>query len=180
MGGEDSNSWTDTERSVFTTQNSSVPMKSEGEFVVSSTGTMSADYKKLKVNYHEQRLSQSKWAFRLSLGGSIVGFLVIIISVFLGIFTGDSQWSGIVSGTIVEAVSALFYTLSNKVNEKISEFFEELTKDSNIKDSIGLIEQVKNDDIRDELVVKMSLHLSGIDEEKICKKTREICNEKIE
>lgn len=30
---------------------------------------------KAKKGYHEQRLSQSKWAFRLSFWGSIVGFL---------------------------------------------------------------------------------------------------------
>ena len=33
---------------------------------------------KAKKGYHEQRLSQSKWAFRLSFWGSIIGFLVIV------------------------------------------------------------------------------------------------------
>lgn len=133
---------------------------------------------KAKKNYHEQRLNQSKWAFRLSFWASIVGFFVIIISLNTSLETGNVQWSGIVSGTVIEAVSALFYTLSNKANEKISEFFKELTKDSNVKDSLKLIDKVKNDNVRDELLVKISLHLSGVDEEKICKKTKEICNER--
>lgn len=86
------------------------------------------------------------------------------------------EWPGIVSGVVIEAVSALFYGLSNRANEKITEFFSELTKDSNVKAAMKLCEQVKNDDVRDCLLVKLSLHLSGISEEKICKDFKEICN----
>ena len=131
---------------------------------------------KTKKTYHEQRLSQSKWAFRLSFFGSIVGFIVIVSSLRESIHTGNEQWAGIASGTVIEAVSALFYNLSNKANEKITEFFLELTKDSNITKSIILSDQIGNDAVRDELKVKLSLHLAGIDEDKICKNTNEVCN----
>lgn len=131
---------------------------------------------KIKQNYHEQRLTQSKWAFWLSFWGSIGGFSVIIASIVYGIVMGDGQWPGIVAGAVIDGVSALFYTLSNKTNEKISEFFQELTKDSNIKDAIMLSQNIKDDNIKDELNVKLALHLSGISEERICKNTKEICN----
>ena len=118
---------------------------------------------KAKKGYHEQRLSQSKWAFRLSFWGSIIGFLVIVQGIRNSTGLNNVEWAGIISGTVIEAVSALFYGLSNKANEKITEFFVELTKDSNIKSAISLL-------------VKLSLHLSGISEEKICKDFTEVCN----
>ena len=70
----------------------------------------------------------------------------------------------------------MFYGLSNKANEKITEFFVELTKDSNIKSAISLCDKVKDNDVRDSLLVKLSLHLSGISEEKKCKDFTEVCN----
>lgn len=131
--------------------------------------------KKIKEDYHEQRLSQSKWAFRLSIFASILGFIVILMSICYGICTESSQWPGIVSGIVIETVSVLFYNMSNQTNEKISEFFQELTKDSNVQDSLKLVSEIENSDIADELRVKLSLHLSGIDETKICKNTKDIC-----
>lgn len=135
---------------------------------------------KTKRTYHEQRLSQSKWAFRLSFWGSIAGFMLIVISLFLSITVENAQWAGLASGTIIEAVSALFYTLSNKANEKISEFFVELTKDSNVSRALLLSEEIKDEKIKDELRVKLSLYLVGIDEEKICKNVNETCKKNIE
>ena len=129
-----------------------------------------------KKGYHEQRLSQSKWAFRLSFWGSIAGFVIIVVAIRHSTGLDNVEWPGIVSGVVIEAVSALFYGLSNRANEKITEFFSELTKDSNVKAAMKLCEQVKNDDVRDCLLVKLSLHLSGISEEKICKYFKEICN----
>ena len=74
---------------------------------------------KAKKGYHEQRLSQSKWAFRLSFWGSIIGFLVIVQGIRNSTGLNNVEWAGIISGTVIEAVSALFYGLSNKANEKV-------------------------------------------------------------
>lgn len=144
----------------------------EIQFKINNTGSIT---KRTKTNYHEQRLSQSKWAFRLSFWGSIIGFGVIIWSVVYGIRTGDAQWPGIVSGVIMEAVSALFYTLSNIANEKISEFFIELTKDGNIETAVKIADEINNPNIKDELKVKLSLYLAGISEDNICKNTKTVC-----
>lgn len=92
----------------------------------------------------------------------------------------NPEWGGIVSGVVIEAVSALFYTLSNNANEKISEFFEELTKDSNVKEALKLSDDIDNTEIKDQLKVKLALHLVGINEEKICKNTNEICKKRAE
>lgn len=76
---------------------------------------------------------------------------------------------------IIEATSALFFTLSNKANEKISEFFDKLTLDSNTTHATRMTKEISNSDVRDQLLVKLSLHLAGINEDKICKQTIEIC-----
>lgn len=131
-----------------------------------------------KKGYHEQRLSQSKWAFRLSFWGSIAGFFIIVMAIRHSTGLNNAEWPGIISGVVIEAVSALFYGLSNRANEKITEFFTELTKDSNVKSAMKLCQQVKDDDVRDSLIVKLSLHLSGISEEKICKDFKEVCDAK--
>lgn len=131
---------------------------------------------KAKKGYHEQRLSQSKWAFRLSFWGSISGFVIIAMGIRHSTGINNVEWPGIISGVVIEAVSALFYGLSNQANQKITEFFTELTKDSNVKSAIELCERIKNDDVRDSLIVKLSLHLSGISEEKICKDFKDVCD----
>lgn len=131
--------------------------------------------RKKKDDYHDQRLSQSKFAFWLSFYGSIAGFIVIIGSIIAGLITGNEQWPGIVSGIVVESTSVLLYGLSNKANEKISEFFSELTKDGNIEQALNQVDLVKDTKIQDELRVKLSLHLVGIDEERICKNTKTVC-----
>nr|DAF75692.1 MAG TPA: hypothetical protein [Caudoviricetes sp.] len=119
-------------------------------------------------------------AFRLGFWGSIVGFAVFIWSVYRGVNAGKPEWSGIVSGAIIESVSALFYTFSNSANDKIIKFFTELTKDANRKDALELVDKIQNDDIKDEVVTKLSLYLVGIDEERICKYTKETCSNRKE
>lgn len=131
---------------------------------------------KAKNNYHTQRLKQSNWAFWLSFWGAIAGFVVLIITTFIYICSDKPSAIGYISSIIIEAISVLFFTLSNKTNEKISEFFDKLTLDSNTTHAMHMTKEISNSDIRDQLLVKLSLHLAGINEDKICKQTIEICN----
>lgn len=164
---------------IFQTQETDVRYVSRvspGEFRVTKKDTWkNKSLEKIKQDYHEQRLAQSKWAFWLSFWGSIFGFVVIVFSIGYGIIIGESEWPGIVSGIVIEAVSALFYGMTNRANEKISEFFRELTKESNVLEALKLAGKIEDSDIADELRVKLSLHLSGIDEDKICKNTKDVC-----
>lgn len=130
---------------------------------------------KAKQRYHDQRLTQSKWTFRLSLWGCLIGFGVIIWGLCISINSRNVEWIAIIAGTVIDVVAALFFYLNNKTNDKISEFFKELTVDSDKKDAQNLIQKIENSDIRDEVIVKLAIHLSGIDDEKICKYTKDIC-----
>ena len=155
-----------TEEIAFSNQNAD-DLKSEnaGKLILTNKGGVISSNNKMKEDYHKQRLWQSKIAFGLCLGGSIIGFIVIIISVGVGIYLKNNQWPGIISGITVEAISVLFYTLSNKANEKISEFFRELTKDSNVEKSIKLSNEIKDEKTKDLLKVKLALHLVGVKQE---------------
>ncbi len=66
--------------------------------------------------------------------------------------------------------------MSNKANKKISEFFDKLTLDSNTTHAMHMTKEISNSDVRDQLLVKLSLHLAEINEDKICKQTIEICS----
>ena len=133
-----------------------------------------------KNNYHTQRLKQSKWAFWLSFWGAIVGFIILIITTFICIFTDNHSAIGYISSIIIEGISALFFALSNKANEKISEFFDKLTLDSNTSHAMQMAKEISNNDARDQLLIKLSLHLAGIKEDKICQQTIDICSGKLQ
>lgn len=145
----------------------------EPEFSVSKTGLTLME--RTKQEYHTQRLQQSRWAFYFSIASCIVGFGVIIFGVGWSVFTKNVEWIIFISGTIVDAIAALFLYLNNKANDKISEFFRELMFDSSKKDAQNLVQKIENREIRDELIVKLALHLSGVDDKKIFKNIKEIC-----
>lgn len=122
-----------------------------------------------KPSYHNQRLAQSKWAFCLSFLGCLLGSIMIIMGMCKSINSSNVEWIFITTGIVLEAVAVLFFYLNNKANDKISEFFKELIVDADKKDAQNLIQKIENSDIRDEVIVKLALHLSGIDDEKTCK-----------
>ncbi len=126
-----------------------------------------------KMKYHEQRLKQSGIAFWLSFCGSIAGFAVIVVSLVVGYMTKNLGWIGIVGGAVTECVSVLFYFLSIESNKKISEFFQELTKESNVNHSLSLANDVKDEKVKDDLLVKLSLHLSGLSDDAVSDLTSE-------
>lgn len=123
-----------------------------------------------KQSYHIQGLNQAKWGFWLSVGGAIGGFCIIVMSIFI-----NNATIGVVSGAILEAVSVLFFSISNKANQRINESFDKLRLDSNIVNSLELSKSINDIKIRDELKVKLSLYLVGIKEERICKNSFETC-----
>ena len=126
---------------------------------------------KAKQNYHSQGLKQAQIGFYFGLVGSFIGFVVIILAL---IFAEDKIW-GAISGIVIEAVSFLVVSISDKAIDRMGKFFQHLGDDSNKIKAIDLSKEIKNVDIRDELSVKLALFLAGINEEKICKHTKEVC-----
>lgn len=142
---------------------------------------LAKDEKKLnlyaKQSYHIQGLNQARCGFYLSIAGAIIGFIIIVISLILIFFKNDGVSSiiSMVGGTILESVSILFFSISNKANERVSDSFDKLRLDSNIVNSIELCKTIDDVHIKDEVKVKLALYLVGIKEEHICKYSRESC-----
>lgn len=70
--------------------------------------------------YHQQSISQSRISFWFSLFFASIGFLIIAKSIFA--FSDKTGYIGIVAGTIIDVVSALFFYQSNKARQLMSEF----------------------------------------------------------
>ena len=132
-----------------------------------------------KQSYHIQGLSQSKYGFWLSVVGAIVGFIIIVISLFLLIYGKAESMIALAAGTIMESVSILFFSISNKASERVSNSFDKLRVDSNIVHSIDLAKTIDDCSIRDEVKAKLALYLIGINEQNICNQIRTICNSKV-
>jgi hypothetical protein len=112
--------------------------------------------------YHTQSLSQSRISFWFSLVFATVGFLIIASSVF--IYNKESSYIGIVSGTIIDAVSALFFYQSNKARQLMSEFFDRLRADRKLEESLKLCDTIDDPIMRNSLKVKLSLYFSGLED----------------
>lgn len=85
----------------------------------------------LMSEYHAQGLAQSKISFWFSLIFASIGFFVIIVSIFMVNRESDFVEQGqafvsLVAGTIIEAVSALFFVQSNRARQLMTDFFDRL------------------------------------------------------
>src|SRR6478735_4872515 len=77
----------------------------------------------LSDQYHKQGLAQSNIAFQLSLVFAVLGFLIIAASVIVVLISSrtDPAIISLVSGIVVEAVSALFFVQANQARRLMVE-----------------------------------------------------------
>lgn len=128
----------------------------------------------IKTNsaYHQQGLIQAKVGFYSSIFGGALGFIIILIAVFLkkdqAILVGSA-------GVIIDAISAIFFKISNDATNARTAYFDKLRDDTRRRDSLMLCNAIEDKKIKDNLKVKLSLYLAGIDEDKICDKMVDIC-----
>lgn len=111
--------------------------------------------------YHQQSISQSRISFWFSLFFASVGFLIIATSIFT--YSDKTGYLGIVAGTIIDVVSAMFFYQSNKARQLMSEFFDRLRSDRKLEESLKLCENIDNEIMRNSLKVTLSLNFAGID-----------------
>lgn len=112
--------------------------------------------------YHRQSIAQSRISFWFSLIFASLGFLIIATSVFT--YTDKTGYLGVVAGTIVDAIAALFFYQSNRARTLMAEFFDRLRSDHKIGESLKLCADIDERSMRDALRAKLSLHFSGLDQ----------------
>jgi hypothetical protein len=113
--------------------------------------------------YYGQILAQSKISFWFSLIFASLGFLVIIVAVFL--YTSASTGATVAqfsAGVIMDAVAALFFVQSRNAQKSMGEFFDKLRRDRQQLESRKLCENIENKTARDALRIELSLHYAEV------------------
>lgn len=115
-------------------------------------------------NYYNHALLRANVSFWFSLVFAAVGFGVIIFA-----FATHNQadlWGTVVkavSGTVIDAVSALFFVQSTNAQKAMSEFFEKLRLDRLNAEARSLISEIENSERRDQLRAQLVLKYAAID-----------------
>jgi hypothetical protein len=116
------------------------------------------------ANYYNQALSRARISFWFSLLFASIGFGVIIFAFITHV---SSDLAGTIvkvsSGTIIDAVSALFFVQSNNAQKSMGEFFEKLRLDRLNAEAREMIRDIESSGMRDELRSQLVLKYSGID-----------------
>jgi hypothetical protein len=114
--------------------------------------------------YYGQTLAQSKISFWFSLIFASLGFVVIIVAVFL--YTGASAGATaaqFAAGVIMDSVAALFFVQSRNAQKSMGEFFDKLRRDRQELESRKLCESLESATARDALRIELSLHYAQVE-----------------
>lgn len=114
-------------------------------------------------SYYQQVLYQSKVSFWFSLIFASLGFLMIILSIFLyneGHL--DKSVLSLISGLLIDGVSALFFVQSNKAQKAMGDFFEKLRLDKNNLEARQVCDLIEDKKLRDITKVQLTLKLAEI------------------
>lgn len=114
-------------------------------------------------SHHEQALTQATIQFWTSLIASIIGFVFIIIMIFIA---KDSLWYEYIlktlPGIIIEAVSYLFFKQSSEIRNRASDFLNRLRNDEQISKSITIADSIEDENLKSQIKAKIALHICGI------------------
>lgn len=113
---------------------------------------------------HTSEISQQiKINFRLGLIFAIFGFIILLFVTFLGREVNHiSTVVPYISITIIEVISVLFFSRSNKVRKEMKQFFNNIRKDKQLDAAKKLIEHIEDPMLKDILRVQLTLYYSGI------------------
>jgi hypothetical protein len=114
-------------------------------------------------NYYALAMNQSRISFWFSILFASAGFVIIIISAFL--YAGNNLAStviSLVSGTVIDAVSALFFVQSRNARQNLNNFFQRLREDNQYSEARSICDSIESSEARDALKIKLALKLSGI------------------
>lgn len=129
----------------------------------SETNSQEKNIEDLIRTHHEQALTQAAIQFWTSLVASILGFVFIIIMIFLA---NGSQWYEyvlkILPGVIIETVSYLFFKQSSETRSRATEFLNKLRSDDQISKSIVIADSIDDTKLKSIIKAKIALHICGI------------------
>lgn len=116
------------------------------------------------AKYYTQILHQTKISFWFSLVFATLGFSILLIIIF-----GNSDLNSnktiisFISTTIIEAVSVLFFSRSNKAQKEMEQFFNKLRNDRQQGEARKLADSIENPMLKDILKIQLALNYSEIE-----------------
>lgn len=122
----------------------------------------------LLKEYHAQGLAQSKVSFWFSLIFAALGFAVIVSAIFsveegtANLIEQKRTLITLIAGTVIDAVSALFFVQSNKARQLMVDFFDRLRNDRKLEESLKLASGIEQADLRSRLNALLSLSFADI------------------
>jgi hypothetical protein len=121
----------------------------------------------LLKEYHSQGLAQSRTSFWFSLIFAALGFAVILIGLIsLQADKGFSKQSGsfisLMAGTIIDAVSALFFVQSIKARQLMSDFFDKLRTDRKLEEALRLVDQIDDPVLKARMKSVLTMSFAGV------------------
>jgi hypothetical protein len=120
----------------------------------------------LLKEYHAQGLAQSKVSFWFSVVFASIGFVIILMAILSALSNSKGDSSGavitLISGVVIEAVSALFFVQSNKSRDLMSSFFDKLRSDRKLEEAITLANQIPDENLQSKVKMILSLNFAQV------------------
>ncbi len=116
------------------------------------------------ARYYNQALNRANISFWFSLTFASIGFGVIIFA-FISYSSGDLKGAvlKVVSGAVIDAVSALFFTQSTASQRSMADFFEKLRLDRLNAEAREMISEIEKVEMRDQLRAQLILKYTGVE-----------------
>lgn len=126
---------------------------------------MESDERRYRLlrEYAAQGLSQSRLSFRASLAAAGSGFVIIVSGVvFAALGTSFSQSVvPVISGSVIETVSLLFFTQDRRNQQAMFEFFERLRQDRKLDESLAILRGISEEPLKSRIQATLTLHFAG-------------------
>lgn len=120
---------------------------------------------KALATYYNRALSRATVSFWFSIIFATIGFGVIVFALLSHDPTDlYATILKVVSGTVIDAVSSLFFFQSTNAQKQMGDFFEKLRLDRLISDARAMIGEVENAERRDQLRAQLVLKFAGIEQ----------------
>lgn len=130
------------------------------------TTQLSDNVDQLIEEHHRQALKQATIQFWFSLISAVIGFIIIIIIIFIANSTLWYEYTlKLIPGLIIEAVSALFFSQSKHTRETSSDFLNRLREDRRYVKSISIVETITDEKLKSGVKAKIALRMSNVDTE---------------
>ena len=125
---------------------------------------------KFLESHHRQALQQSSVQFWFSIFAATIGFIFIIVMICTS--SGNTWYEYIVKvlpGTIIDAISVLFFNQAHETRDRAANFFKELTYDKQIAKSVAIADAIEDKAIKAYVQSKIALHIIGLSDVEIKK-----------